>query len=166
MLVLVLTTGSALLATAATTVVPAAIAAARGPQASSVSRSFTIYTTVKQADFTDQGTPGFSLGDQDIFTDDVLTRKGGKKIGLDGGVCTAVRIASPAYTGTLQCQITYSLPGGEIMTQSLVHIARGVLNGRHREAITGGTGRYDGASGQTMVNVLSASVATDHFMLK
>jgi hypothetical protein len=83
-------------------------------------RTFTMYTATTQFKLIDQGDPGFSLGDQDVFTDNVFTRKNGARLGIDGGVCTVVLVASAAtLSGTLQCLVTYSLKGGQITAQGL-----------------------------------------------
>ena len=55
----------------------------------------------------------FSLGDRVVFSDDLLTSKGGTQVGTDGGECTVVRVTDAATgSGVLQCTVTFSLPGG------------------------------------------------------
>jgi hypothetical protein len=82
---------------------------------------------------------GPSLGDQFIYGGDVF--RGGKKVGTDSVVvCTFTRLAG-ANTQT-QCQITLSLPEGQLTAQGL--LPTGALNVL---AITGGTGVYRDAGG-------------------
>lgn len=120
------------------------------------SRPFTVFTSTTQFRLINLGKPGFSLGDEDVFTDNVFTRKHGAKLGLDGGVCTVVRVADAAtFSGTLQCLVTYSLRGCQITAQGLAHVAHALYSGAHREAITGGTGRFANARGETKVSFLN-----------
>lgn len=119
-------------------------------------RTFTVYTATTQFRLIDQGASGFSLGDQDIFTDNVFTRKNGARLGIDGGVCTVVRVTNAAtLSGTLQCVVTYSLKGGQITAQGLARVDHALYGGAHSEAITGGTGRFGDARGQTTVSFLN-----------
>src|SRR4051794_29124981 len=62
-----------------------------------------LWATETQSNFVDLGDPGSTLGDRDVFTDDVSRKPGGKVIGFDGGECTLVRIDEPAYAQTFQC---------------------------------------------------------------
>lgn len=102
----------------------------------------------------------FSLGDRTVFSDDVFTSKGGDRLGIDGGVCTVVRIADAAKaSGELLCNVTFSLPGGQISTQELHTLTNGELTGTQPGAITGGTGRYRGAKGEVSVEFLSTTEA-------
>jgi hypothetical protein len=90
--------------------------------------------------FIDHGTPGFSVDDAFVFSNDLY--RNGNKVGEDGGTCTVTRIASGGAT-TLHCLGTNSLPGGQISVQGLA------APGEPFElAITGGTGRYRNARGQ------------------
>ena len=101
-----------------------------------------IQLTTKQVHqgFVDHGVKGFSTDDQFVFSNDLY--RDGKKVGEDGGTCTVARIAGAGAT-TLHCLGTNSLPGGQISVQGLA------APGEPFEfAITGGTGRYDKASGQ------------------
>jgi hypothetical protein len=99
-----------------------------------------------QRNLVDVAEPGFTLGDEVAFSDDV--REGGTPAGFDGGVCTLVRIAdADAQTGTAQCQVTYSLDGGQVTTQGLLTLTSGGFVGTQHTAITGGTGRFRGARG-------------------
>jgi hypothetical protein len=121
-------------------------------------RTLTVYTSTAQFNLVDLAPAGFRLGDQDVFTDDVFTRKGGARLGIDGGVCSVVRVADAAtFSGTLQCLVTYSLKGGQITAQGLARVAHALYSGAHSEAITGGTGRYRNARGETRVSFLGGA---------
>jgi len=61
-------------------------------------KTFTIYapTAANRIAFLPVTTGKFSLGDRVVFSDDLFTSKGGKSLGIDGGVCTVVRITDAA----------------------------------------------------------------------
>jgi hypothetical protein len=63
----------------------------------------------------DLGTSGLSQGDEFIFHDLVFTPDGSKQVGYDGGSCVIFDVAKPEEN----CTVTFSLPGGDIMTQFL-----------------------------------------------
>jgi len=97
----------------------------------------------------DVGAPGFSLGDEVVFSGDLL--RNGKQVGRIGVVCTFVSTANKNRVEA-QCPTTSILPGGQITTQGT--IVNRSLN--FTLPITGGSGRYLGASGQ----VVSRDVST------
>jgi hypothetical protein len=90
----------------------------------------------------DLGDPGDSLGDQFIFSNDLL--RAGEKVGVDGGVCTVVGL-EPMVAATVQCVATARLPRGQITVQGLVRFTDGPST--FKLAITGGTGRFREADG-------------------
>jgi hypothetical protein len=99
----------------------------------------------------DVGDTGLTLGDQIAFSDDLLTLNG-RPAGIDGGVCTLVRVAdATAQSGTMQCDVTYSLKGGQITAGGLVTLTNGGFTGTQAAAITGGTGRFRNAHGESTV---------------
>jgi allene oxide cyclase-like protein len=115
--------------------------------------------TVQTADI-DLGDKGFSLGDMEIFSDDLYDKEGGTKVGFDGGACTIVRITdAKTFSGTAQCLVTLSLAKGQITTQGLVTFAGDGLPKPFDIAITGGTGAYQDADGQVTVEQLSETKA-------
>lgn len=121
-----------------------------------------VYTALAQAALIDVGQPGFSVGDQDVFSDNVLTRRNGAKLGVDGGVCTVVRVTKASTrAGIDQCLITFSLTGGEITTQVLQ--PSGQATGTATGVITGGTGRYRNAHGVYTVSFANAAAASVKF---
>jgi allene oxide cyclase-like protein len=100
--------------------------------------------TVQEAGV-DLGETGDSLGDQFIFSDDLF--KHGKKVGIDGGVCTLVRLV-PMVSATLQCVATAELPKGQITAQALLtFLGEDEQPQSNVWAITGGTGKYKEAGG-------------------
>lgn len=110
--------------------------------------------TVQQAEI-DVGTPGFGLGDQFVFSDDLSAQKGSEKIGFDAGVCTIVRLDDHGNTATNQCVATASLHEGQIAIQGLVTFAGEEGPGTFVLPITGGSGAYKNARGQVTVETLS-----------
>jgi hypothetical protein len=92
--------------------------------------------TLAQIKLLDLGDAGFSLGDESVFTDDLLTRKDGKKVGFTGGVCTVVRVADAAMqSGTVQCLVTFTLKGGQITTQGFNTVTNLAITGTQVSAV-------------------------------
>ena len=89
----------------------------------------------------DVGAPGFSLGDEVVFSGNLLRR--GEQVGRVGVVCTFVSTQNAARVEA-QCPGTATLPGGQITIQGV--IVNRSLN--FTLPVTGGSGRYEGAEGQ------------------
>jgi hypothetical protein len=96
----------------------------------------------------DVGAPGFSLGDEVVFSGNLL--RNGQQVGRVGVVCTFVSTAN-ANRVEAQCPTTSILPGGQITTQGT--IVNRSLN--FTLPITGGSGRYQGAGGQVVSRDIS-----------
>jgi hypothetical protein len=96
----------------------------------------------------DLGAPGFSLGDEVVFSGNLL--RDGKQVGRVGVVCSFVSTAN-ADRVEAQCPTTSILPGGQITTQGT--IVNRSLN--FTLPITGGSGRYLGATGQVVSRDIS-----------
>jgi hypothetical protein len=96
----------------------------------------------------DLGAPGFSLGDEVVFSGNLL--QDGKQVGRVGVVCTFVSTAN-ADRVEAQCPATAILPGGQITVQGV--IVNRALN--WTLPITGGSGRYQGAEGQVVSRDIS-----------
>src|SRR5512133_3322154 len=125
-------------------------------------KTIRFYAPTVQFKLIDLGDAGFSVGDESVFSDDLLTAPNGKPLGFDGGTCTVVRVKDAAtQTGALQCLVTFSLPGGQITTQALSDVANGVLSGTQPAAITGGTGRYSKARGEAAIEFLNGGTAAN-----
>jgi hypothetical protein len=97
----------------------------------------------------DVGAPGFSLGDEVVFSGNLL--RNGEQVGRVGVVCTFVSTANVNRVEA-QCPTTSIFPDGQITTQGT--IVNRSLN--FTLPITGGSGRYQGAGGQ----VVSRDVST------
>jgi hypothetical protein len=129
-----------------------ALASGHGSAGSSSHRHHTIRVLATFTEFDpniDLGAPGFSLGDEVVFSGN-LSRHG-TQVGRVGVVCTFVSTQNTARVEA-QCPTTSILPGGQITTQGTI-VNR---NLNFTAAITGGSGRYEGASGQ----VVSRDVST------
>jgi hypothetical protein len=96
----------------------------------------------------DLGAPGFSLGDEVVFSGNLL--RGGEQVGRVGVVCTFVSTQN-ADRVEAQCPTTSILRGGQITTQGT--IVNRSLN--FTLPITGGSGRYQGAGGQLVSHDVS-----------
>jgi allene oxide cyclase-like protein len=115
----------------------------------------TVTGKTTQLNLLDLGDQGFTLGDQIAFSDDLLSNPSGKPAGVDGGACTLIRVTdADAQTGTVQCLITYSLKGGQVTTQGLLTLTNGGFLGTQAAAITGGTGLYRNAGGESTLEFI------------
>jgi hypothetical protein len=128
-------------------------------------RTFTVFSKTVQFAPIDLGDTGPSLGDQFVFSDDLLTERGGDNVGFDGGVCTTVRRDETAKTDTLQCAVTFSFAGGQIATQALLTLTNGNFTGTQTGPVTGGSGDFRGASGEVSVKFFSNDEADITFDL-
>ena len=97
----------------------------------------------------DVGAPGFSLGDEVVFSGDLL--QDGEQVGRVGLVCSFVSTATPDRVEA-QCPGTAILPGGQIAVSGV--IVNEALD--FTLPITGGSGRYEGADGQMVSRDVSA----------
>ena len=89
---------------------------------------------------------GPSLGDEIVFAEKLL--QGGKQVGHEGAVCTTVSLERQEA----QCVATYSFGGGQITAQALITLDS---TAPYAGAITGGTGKYEGAKGEVHVATVS-----------
>jgi len=121
------------------------------PATAQAARAIRLDATTVQRNLLDLGEPGFTLGDQIAFSDD-LRDGAGDAAGIDGGNCTLVRITDAAtQSGTAHCRVTYALKRGQITTQGLGELTGGGFEGTQTVAITGGTGRYRKARGEAVL---------------
>ena len=84
-----------------------------------------------------------------IFHDLLLSH--GKQVGDEGGTCPIV----DATEGLIHCTGTMRLPGGHIAFQGLTTAAP-----TKELAVTGGTGRYQGAGGEATLVELGDGTGT------
>ena len=89
-----------------------------------------------------------SLGDEIVFSQNLL--QGGNQVGHAGAVCTTVSLERQEA----QCVATYSFGGAQITAQALITLGS---TAPYAGAITGGTGKYDGAVGEVHVTPISGT---------
>jgi hypothetical protein len=100
--------------------------------------------------------PAFAQGDELILNDQVTTThwKGGGYpiIGFDSGACTITRIPEKNAEQTIaNCVVSVALRGGSLTVQGAVHFKSGQPEPATL-AVTGGTGKYDGKTGEVQVS--------------
>jgi hypothetical protein len=100
---------------------------------------------------------GTALGDQIVFTNKLL--RGDTEVGHEGAVCTVTSVERQE----MQCIATFSLRGGQITAQALVHLGDPTP---YLVAVTGGSGRYEGAEGQIEVRPVTQDSGIHIFHLK
>ena len=151
---------------AAVVLAVAGVGMASASSSDDTSRTFTVFAKTVQFAPIDLGDPGTSLGDQFVFSDDLLTEKAGEKVGVDGGVCTVVRRDEASKSDTVQCVVTFSFEGGQIATQALLTLHEGHFSGTEVGPVTGGSGEFRGASGEVAVKFFSDTEADITFRLE
>jgi hypothetical protein len=115
-------------------------------------RTFTITEKQVSATFVSiTHTPKGGPGDEAIFRS-VTMNSSGKRLGSSSVICTIV------FGGKLQCNGIYTLPGGTLTGTALVPQSQ-TSTAPVQVAITGGTGRYDGARGQATTTPQSQTVS-------
>ena len=97
----------------------------------------------------DVGKPGPTLGDSNVITEDAYVA--GKKVGTSDINCVLVRLDPVTHKFAVSCLNTTVLPGGQITAQGIV-TSDEIEKVPFRQAITGGTGAYKGATGQLTVD--------------
>jgi hypothetical protein len=160
----IITAGAALLACGTAGVAAATTTAGTGTGAAAAAKTFRYFGFDINNGGTDPGfisAPGtnpatFAQGDELIINDQVTTThlvKGGYPIvGFDSGVCTLTRIPEKNAEQTIgDCVATVVLKGGSLTVQGAIRFQAkqpeaGTL------AVTGGTGSYDGVTGQVGVS--------------
>jgi hypothetical protein len=121
------------------------------------SKTLRLLATENQSDFLDLGATGPSLGDELVFSE-TLSRNG-RDVGTSGVVCTTTAVEPPYEVTTFHCVGTLSLRTGQITLQGLIEAQGEDDPGPFTVAITGGTGRYRGASGQAVVREIDAGLS-------
>jgi hypothetical protein len=89
-------------------------------------------------DLDHSGSASDSVGDTNVFSADFYD--GDRKVGIDGGTCTLVRL--PAI---YHCIATNSFAAGQLTVMTLADFSQTAPG---HFAITGGTGEYRGARGE------------------
>jgi hypothetical protein len=94
----------------------------------------------------DLGAKGFSAGDQDLGSDRLV--RNGKQVGYSAISCTAVRVGA---TSTDQlCEFALRFGSSQLESRGVVRAGQ-AGPGTFTLPILGGTGRYEGATGQLTV---------------
>ena len=98
----------------------------------------------------------FAQGDELIINDQVTTthRAGGGYpiVGFDSGVCTLTRIPEKYAEQTIaNCVVTVLVKGSSLTVQGVVHFRSQQPEGAVL-AVTGGTGKFSGATGRVAVS--------------
>ncbi|MFP8960473.1 dirigent protein [Streptomyces nanhaiensis] len=129
-----------------------ATAAARPADASPAkSRTISVEARLRVGEELDLGTTGRSVGDQFVFSGDLVPAEGPgeRPVGRFGGFCVITDLERNAG----QCSSTAVLPGGQITVQGE---QTGIpAPGPVTNAITGGTGEFRKARGQVTQRVLT-----------
>ena len=139
---------SAVVALAMAVAIPlgAAGASAAAPGHATARQGLTIHLVEREVarHMTDHGRPGITQGDRVLITSDLFDRSG-NKTGRADFECVAV--GQKARTGGL-CLGVIALAGGQLTTQ----FAFGASGESSKQAITGGTGRFAHARGQSVIS--------------
>jgi allene oxide cyclase len=136
---------------------PAADAAAGSSGNADPHRTVPVTAIVTELNLVPVGSKGPSLGDEIVFSENLLY--GGNQVGHAGAVCTTVSLVRHEA----QCVATYSFRGGQITAQALIILGS---SAPYAAAITGGTGKYQGAEGEVDVHPVSATTGTLTFHLE
>lgn len=138
-------------------VVGAAPAPAGGKHGKGKADTLRLIAVQTEFEFIDVGPPGTSLGDYFVVSD-ILYRRG-EEVGTNGGQCVIVAGTPPYETVTLHCVVTADLERGQITVQGLLEFQGRDDVSPFTVAITGGTGKYRGASGEARVRPVSDTVS-------
>jgi hypothetical protein len=111
-------------------------------------KTFRLDAVTTEQNFLDLGAAGSSLDDQIVFTTRLLN--GDTEVGHQGGVCTV----TSEERQEAQCVATYWLRGGQVTAQALIRLGNPAP---YAVAITGGSGRYQGAEGEVRVQPVSGT---------
>ena len=137
-----------------------ASASSNGSSGDNRAQTMNLFSLTVQIEFIDLGPEGFSLDDQQVFSDDLFDKKGGTKLGFDDGVCTIVRVEDAKLgSGTAEGVVTLSLADGQIALQGLVSFVGNEPPPPFDIAITGGTGAFKDARGTVTVEETSETEA-------
>jgi hypothetical protein len=113
-------------------------------------RPIRVVAITVEEEFLDLGDEGFSLGDQGVFSENLL--KGGEEVGHSGGVCTVTSLEREE----VHCVVTAWFEGGQITVQGLISVGTDASE-TFVLPITGGSGKYKGAEGEVHVQDVSAT---------
>jgi hypothetical protein len=106
------------------------------------------------------GEKGAAFGDRFLFTSEVRDLKGGM-LGIGVGDCFRLSGTSDS-DGQYNCVQTYHLAGGDFVSSGFFDFAEKT----NRWAVTGGTGRYRGVTGEADFTSLAADTFADTFSFR
>lgn len=145
-------------ALAALVAVPAAVGLSSTSSASTANDDdFRVHETLTGLKILDFGKKGLGFGDQ-VAIRSVLKNTGGAKIGIAAGNCT-VYSGNTLETIKSHCTSTFKLRGGQIFTGGVFDTA----SERNYWVIMGGTGEYNGVTGELDTTTKSADTFVDIF---
>jgi|APGre2960657505_1045072.scaffolds.fasta_scaffold39765_2 hypothetical protein len=99
----------------------------------------------------DLGSAGSSVGDISVSTGDLSRKPSGSAIGFYTTSQITVRAGLPGGQENRDVSLTITAPGGVIYAKSLIIATPGVPPSEAQTfAITGGTGKYAGVSGESI----------------
>jgi hypothetical protein len=146
---------STLIALTAAAAATTTIAATAASSSASPSHTLTLYGTARTLPndgFVDvDHNQQFSGGDEFLMAD-VLRDRAHRQVGIDRGTCTVIRVQGTdpdTASAENSCIGTADLTDGSLTFQGIEYTSKNIV----RCAVTGGTGRYDGASGWVLVTL-------------
>jgi hypothetical protein len=104
-------------------------------------RVLRVTTETVESNFLDLGDEGPSLGDQFLFQE--IVRRQGEIVGDNGGVCSLTSVGE----GEFNCVVTAHFEDGQLTAQFLF-VPPTEFPHRETFPITGGSGVFEGASGE------------------
>lgn len=140
------------IAIAMTAIVTASTGAAAGHATIAAARTMTLYGTALELPhdgIVDVGARGHSVGDEMLIAD-TLRNRAHARVGIDRGTCTVIHVSEPITnksTGENSCVGTMALADGTLTFQAIEYFTKSAVDA----AVTGGTGRYLGASGEAHI---------------
>ncbi len=130
--------------------------------------TLTVLVKTREVRVVDLGPRGPTHGDLRVTNAPLLNAAGTKVIGRLDSLCVLTDPKDePGETAHMtECMVTFSLPGGEITVQGVrAYSTLSGLSPQWVNAVTGGTGAYEGVKGQLhVVTRGTTTVNTFHFI--
>jgi hypothetical protein len=140
----------------------ASSASVEGARPSMDRASLRVLSHTVQSEEIDVGASGLSLGDQLVFADRLTAN--GQRVGSDHGSCMVTKVVGDEVTA--QCVVTLLFDHrGQIATQGIARFGSDPTP-TFTLAVTGGTGHFNGATGQLKVHERSQTDAVLNVMLR
>src|SRR4051794_16766923 len=128
-------------------------ALASSPGHHQTAKRFTVVEHAISDTTADTGPAGDSVGDVLAFANPVFDASNTRQVGTDNGSCIRTAVGA-----SYECSWTTSLPGGSIVVSGPFQDA-----GDSTLAVTGGTGKYRGASGEMRLHARDAAGSSYDF---